>query len=222
MTERPTSQPRAAAARRLPRGRLSGRHVLVVLAGVAALVANLAVLQAGTPRTTVVVAVRDIASGQRVAPADLVPVEVGGDGEILGRLLGEVPSTDTVAVRDVPAGEPLRPSDLAAAAAPDPALRRMSLPVDPEHAAGGQLAPGDRVDVIAAIDGVASMVVGGAEIVAVADQQDRAFGTLGSFHVTVLVDAADAVCLASALAAGEVHLVLATGAQPPILRGCPT
>lgn len=217
-----SSVPRASAPRGLPRGRLSGRHVVVVLAGVAALVANLAVLQAGTPRTAVVVTATALVAGQRVTPEDLVVVQVDGGGEVLDRLLRELPPTGMVAVRDLTAGEPLRQSDLAEVAAADPGLRRMSLPVEPERAAGGRLVPGDRVDVIVAIDGVASTIVAGAQIVAVADQEDRAFGTLGAFHVTVLVDASDVLCLASGLAAGDVHLVLATGATPAPVTACPT
>jgi Flp pilus assembly protein CpaB len=170
----------------------------------------------------VVVAADDLAAGERVTSGDLVAVRVNGGGDVLDRLLGEVPSIEMVAVRELAAGEPLRASDLVAAAASDKRLRRMSLPVDVEHAAGGRIAAGDRVDILAAIDGVATAIVTGAEIVAVADQQDRAFGTLGSFHVTVLVDAADALCLASALADGEIHLVLASGAEAAAATGCPS
>lgn len=223
VTERPPTSTGATASRSpLPRGRLSGRHVLVILAGVVSLVANLAVLRAGTPTTTVVVAADDLVAGERVTSDSLVAVQVDGGGDVLDRLLDRLPSSEMVAVRDLPAGEPLRWSDLVATVADDPRLRHMSLPIEPEHAAGGRIVAGDRVDVIAVIDGVATAIITSADVVAVADQQDQAFGTLGAFHVTILVDTADALCLASALSAGEIHLVLATGADTPAATGCPS
>jgi hypothetical protein len=89
----------------------------------------------------------------------------------------------------------------------------MSLPVPVEHAAGGSLVAGDRVDVIAVSDGVAGFVAVDLEVTSVADGASGAIGTVSSYHLVVNVDSDEALRLAEALAAGPVEIVRATGAE---------
>jgi hypothetical protein len=89
----------------------------------------------------------------------------------------------------------------------------MSLPVPVEHAAGGALVAGDRVDVIAVTDGVAGFVATDLEVISVSDIGSGAIGTISSHHVVVNVGPEQALRLAEALAAGSVEIVRATGAD---------
>ena len=201
------------AGQAVPRRRWSGAHVVVLAAAIVAAVANWLVLTSGMPSTTVLVAATALAAGQVVTAADLVVQQVEGRGDPLEALLTDRPPGPMVALTDVAAGEPLRASDLIErAAGSGTASRRMSLPVPVEHAVGGHVQRGDRVDVLAAGDSGVRLVATGLEVVDVVPLEDRGFGALGSFHLTVVVDARQALCLVAALASDEVHVVLATGA----------
>jgi Flp pilus assembly protein CpaB len=124
----------------------------------------------------------------------------------LSRLDGHVAATT------LRPGELLRRSDLQPAAAPA-AQRAMSLPVAPEHAVGGRLSAGDRVDVIEVRDGVAAYLVTDAEVLDVPDSDARGgLAGLRSFSVTLAVDAETALRLALAQHHGDLHLVRSTGA----------
>jgi hypothetical protein len=89
----------------------------------------------------------------------------------------------------------------------------MSLPVPVEHAAGGALVEGDRVDVISVIDGNAAFVAADLEVVAVSENPSGAIGSIGEYHVVVSVTADAALDLAAALDAGSVEIVRSTGAE---------
>ncbi|PLS75322.1 MAG: hypothetical protein CYG61_07985 [Actinobacteria bacterium] len=91
----------------------------------------------------------------------------------------------------------------------------MSLPVERQHAVGGALRPGDRVDVI---DGAeASFVVTNAEVLAVPNLSNGNLSGTGSYAITIAVDAQGALRLAAAIAGGKVEVVRSTGAEalPP-------
>jgi Flp pilus assembly protein CpaB len=118
-----------------------------------------------------------------------------------------------VATRRIAAGEPLVHSALSPAAAPD-GLRAMSVPVPAEHAVGGELSVGDRVDVINADGPQALYVVRSAEVIGVAPRRGSAgFSSSSSaFYVSIAVDSDTALRLAAAIRAGKVEVVRATGA----------
>lgn len=143
----------------------------------------------------------------------LVPVDAdfeGLSGLVTEDDLGSF--DDWVLARSVPAGGLL---DRAALVRPGSGsgLRSMSLPVPVEHAAGGGLVAGDRVDVIAVTDGVAGFVATDLEVISVSDTGSGAIGTISSHHVVVNVRPEQALRLAEALAAGPVEIVRATGAD---------
>lgn len=168
-------------------------------------------------RTTVPawVAARDLATGTLVTADDLRAVDVRLPAEVVSRYV-TTPEDVTGArlARPVAAGE-LVPSDALAAEGPADATA-VTVPVAPEHAAGGALRPGDRVVVYATFDARGAdartvPVVQGAEVVGVvaagglvADDETIAAVTLG-------VPQRDAARLAFATRNAELDVVLQIG-----------
>lgn len=213
------------APRRRPHRRPSAGHVLMILAGLVAGVANFAVLRASSDTVTVLAAREDIAIGTPITAALLQPVDVRVAGATLELLLRPGAVTDAglsgqVAAVGVPAGALLRTSDLRAAASGEDGLRRMSIPLKRERAVGGAIGPDDRVDVIRVADGVATYLVTDARVLAVGAGTAGGLGAGAAFHVTVAVDAETALCVAAAIATGELSVTLSTGAAPVPADGC--
>jgi Flp pilus assembly protein CpaB len=203
------------ARRRLSR-RLSASHVVIAIVVILAFVLNLLVLHDRNATSLVAVADHPIPAGSPIDAASLrlVPVDSGFEG-----LPGLVTETDLaqlegwVTARPIPEGGLIERS---AVVEPGSAtgLRTMSLPVPVEHAAGGSVVPGDRVDVIAVIDGTAQYVAGGLEVVSVAAGSSGAIGSIAAYHVVVSVDADEALALAQAMDGGSIEIVRSTGAEP--------
>jgi Flp pilus assembly protein CpaB len=213
-TERREAGSPQPARRRLGR-RLSATHVVIAIVVILAFVLNLLVLQDRSSTTLVAVADRALATGSAMDQSSIRLVPVDSDFEGLPGLVTEDDLgslDDWVLARPVPAGNLL---DRTALVRPGSGagLRSMSLPVPVEHAAGGALAPGDRVDVIAVTDGVADFVAVDLEVTTVSEAGSGAIGTISAYHVVVNVEPADALRLAEALAAGPVEIVRATGAD---------
>lgn len=219
MTLSPSTEQREAgspqpAPRRLGR-RLSVTHVVIAVVVLLAFVLNLLVLQDRSSTTLVAIADRALATGSAMDRASLRLIPVDADFEGLPGLVTEddlASLDDWILSRPVPAGGLL---DQAALVRPGSGsgLRSMSLPVPVEHAAGGSLVAGDRVDVIAVTDGVAGFVAVDLEVISVSQAASGAIGTVSSYHVVVNVESEEALKLAEALAAGPVEIVRATGAD---------
>lgn len=208
----------SGAARHRPRrgltGRLSTGHLVMLLAGIATVLANYAVLRGAEERVEVLVADQALAAGTVLTPEHVATAEVGAGGTVPSRLVAGDRRDEVVgAVLTGPLqpGDPLRRSDLQPAAAPD-GQRAMSVPVDAAHAVGGQLARGDRVDVLATFDGRSRYLVTDAEVLAVPGR--GGLDSLRGFSVTLAVDGDAALQLAEALRSGDVDVVRATGADP--------
>jgi len=204
----PPQQPRRRRPRRLSRG-----HWIALVAGLLAALVNIAVLRDRRDTTLVAVAAEPIEAAAPVTARMVRWVEVPADSALADGLVGEDSLAGTpVAARAIEAGEPLTSRALANDV-PRDGLRSMSIPVAREHAAGGQLRPGDRVDVIDVVDGEATYAVTGAEVVAVGTERT---GTLDAstrtFHVVVAVDGDEALRLAAALADENLEVVRSTGA----------
>jgi hypothetical protein len=195
--------------------RLSAGHWLVLIAGLLAGLLNFALLRGDDGHVTVAVAAETIAPGQAISSADLTTARVEADDGLLARL---VPGTEidsivgSIAATRVASGDPVPRSALHAPGATD-LLRTMSLPIDPSHAVGGELRPGDRVDIIAVDEGRGRYIAEDIEVVGVADREGGgALGAhLGSYHLVLAVDAATALELATAVRGEGVEVVRATG-----------
>ena len=188
---------------------------MIAVVVILAFVLNLLVLQDRSSTTLVAVADQALTAGSPLDPSTLrlVPVDSGFEG--LDDLITEEDVADlqgSVVARSIEAGGLLDGSAVVAAGSSS-GLRSMSLPVPMEHAAGGALVVGDRVDVIAVADGVASFVASDLEVVSVSDGSTGSIGTVSSFHVVVNVTADDALRLAEALDTGAVEIVRSTGSD---------
>ena len=220
MTVSPSTELREAgshqSARRRIGRRLSSTHVLIAVVVILAFVLNLLVLQDRSATTLVAVAEERLIAGSVLDPGDLrlVPVDSGFEG--LSDLVseGEIAALDgSVLSRSIEPGGLVDQSALLPPGS-DSGLRSMSLPVPSEHAAGGALTPGDRVDVISVIDGKASYIATDLAVVSVAADSSGAIGTISEYHLVVSVEADEALDLAQALDRGSLEVLRSTGAEP--------
>ncbi len=194
--------------------RLSSGHLLIAVIGVLAFLLNLMVLRGATTAELFAVAATDIPAGSTLAPSMVRYVEVGASPDFTSRLLSEADVSSRwghILARSVSAGDPVTAASLLAPAGRD-GMRVMSLPVDVEHAVGGRVVPGDRVDVVAVVEGAARFVATDLEVVAVPDSNRGGLGATGAFFVVLAVDAQTALDLAEVAAAHRIEIILATGA----------
>jgi hypothetical protein len=194
--------------------RLSTAHVLIAVVVILAFVLNLLVLSDRGATTLVAMAQRPIPAGSPLEPGAVRLVSVDSSFEGLPSLLRseDLDRYDGwLLKRSIPTGAVVGTADLVEPTDGE-GLRVMSLPVAVEHAAGGGLVPGDRVDVISVFDGVARFVALDLEVAAVADGSSGAIGSSSQYHVVVAVDAAEALSLAGALDQGSMEIIRSTGA----------
>jgi len=198
--------------------RLSSAHILIFSAGALAFIANLAVLRPAELPPLVAVAAADLLPGTVFDPevhVDYVPMAT--DGDVLARFVTE-PNVGAVAghVVDVriPQGAVVAYEDLLGSSAGD-GRRIMSLPIDPERAAGGRLTVGDLIDVIAVDRGAARYVVTGVEVVGLPESRSGSFTASSNYHVVLAVDARAALDLSSAMDTSRIQVVRSTGSPEP-------
>lgn len=205
-----------APPRRSLVSRFSAGHVVMTLAGLLGALLTLAVLRTADDTVPVAVARSDLAPGAVVGPDSFRLTDVKVDDGVAATLLGadEIEAlTGEVVVRPVRAGELVSRSLLSS---PDAgaAGRSMSFAIPHDRAVGGELSAGDRVDVIAARDGVASYVLVDAEVLAVDSGGAGPLQGGDDLTITLAVDERTAIALAAALDHATVSLVRTTGAVP--------
>jgi Flp pilus assembly protein CpaB len=207
----------AARARRTLSARVSGGHVVMLLAGALGVLLTLNVLRAADDSTPVLVAARDIAPGTLLDEHSVRVANVRADASIVATLFAgdQAPvvrgQVMTTTVRE---GELVSRSAVRAVDA-DAARRVMSFPIPRARAVGGQLAPADRVDIVTVDKDSrrARYVLVDGEVVAVDDNSGGAFqGSTDDLTVTIAVDPEAALALAAALDTETVSLVRSTGA----------
>jgi Flp pilus assembly protein CpaB len=189
--------------------------VLIAIVVILAFVLNLLVLQDRDGTTLVAVADEALSAGATIEPdvVRLVPIESGFAG--LPDLVteSELRSKDGwVLSRSLAAGG-LIDETVLVQPGPGSGLRTMSLPVAIEHAAGGNLGPGDRVDVISVVDGVAEYIAIDLEVLAASQIPSGSLGSSSGYHVVVSVTPQDGLELASALDSGSIEVLRSTGAS---------
>lgn len=207
---------RAGAPRRALTSRLSAGHLTMIVAGLLGALLSLAVLRASDHRVEVAVAARDIPPGSRVTRDSFRFTRVAMDAEVLSTMVraSDVSSLegDIASIR-IRAGNPITRAVLLRAAAPH-RLRSVGIPVAPDHAVGGDVGAGDRIDVLSTDGERSGLVVANLSVLDVKRQR----GALGSgdekLTVVVALDADEATRLAPALDGNKFVIVLATGADP--------
>lgn len=210
----------ATRARAAPawRARVSRRHLVVALAGLVGVLVTLSVVRAADRTVPVLALRRAVASGERIGAGDLTVARVRADAAVLAALVRAGDRTEAigrVAEHDLAAGDVVRTTDLQRVAGDG--TRSMSFALDSADALAGRLARGDDIDVLAVNrDGTgAGYVLVGARVVDV----DAGTGsgplreTSTRVTITVALDAADALRLSAAQAAGRVTIVRSTGAR---------
>jgi Flp pilus assembly protein CpaB len=133
-------------------GWLNLRTTLGLILFCLALLAGQRVMAQSASTVRVWEATRDLGPNSTLASGDLRLADVHLSSDMLQRYAAA--SKDVMGstlVRAVAAGEILPLSSLASDASAAQA-KSMTLPVTPEHAVGGQLRPGDRVDIFASFD----------------------------------------------------------------------
>lgn len=203
-------------ARRPFWSRMSVGRIVMILAGLTAFVLNVNLLRSGEDPSLVAVAAVPIDAGTQITGEMLRFVELDASAAVLSRMIDDPADVGgLVASVDIPSGEPISLSLLRDSAASG-GLRALSIPVDPAHAAGGDLiTAGDVVDVIAVDEGTAHYVVSGVSVIDVASLGERGLVASSDYYVVVAVDADQALALAEALRADSVEVVRATGAPGP-------
>jgi len=208
------------STRRRPGRRLSGSHLFIGLVAVLAFAFNYLALQDREATILVAVASRALPAGSPLQADDVRFVPVPSDFEGMGSLLTQselVTREGWFLDRPVGTDGVIDEGMLSEPGAPS-GLRAMSIPVAVEHAAGGGIGVGDRVDVISTAGGAAAYVVTDVSVLSVADRDAAALGAIGAYHVVVAVDADQALLLAEAITSGSLEVVRSTGA-PPVDEG---
>lgn len=167
---------------------------------------------AAAPTQRVLAVRTSVAAGHRFTATDLEVVAVHVDARVARTLVPASLRADVVGrpvQHAVRAGSLLEAGALARRSGNS---REITVPVTPEHALGGELEPGDRVDVVATFDansGAARTltVAGRAEVVSVV-RGDQVFGGSGALSaVTLAVPADEAMVLVYAMRTGALDLL---------------
>ena len=199
--------------KRNPLTRITASHLLMVLAAVLAFATNVMVLRNQEETRSIVVAATSIEAGRSLSPEDFRVAEVDLDDDLFASLIPWEQATGLsgkVAARAIGAGEMVSVADVRSAAAPH-SLRAISIPIDPEHAVGGQLLVGDRIDLISVSNEVGRYVLTNAEVLAVPTEARASFRGSGGYYLVVAVDADQALAVAGAIRQGEIEVVRSTG-----------
>ena len=95
----------------------------------------------------------------------------------------------------------------------------MSIPVDAEHAVGGELAAGDRIDLIVVDDDGPRYVLTNAEVLSGSASAELGALASSDFYIVVAVDPDQALSVAGAIRDGRIEIVKSTGAAGLVTGG---
>jgi Flp pilus assembly protein CpaB len=206
----------AGAHRRTLTSRVSGGHVVMVVAGLLGALLTLSALRAADDTRPVLVAARDIVPGTVIDSRSLRPSSIHADAGVLATLFAVSEIDDLrgrVAVDRIPAGSLVTHDDVRESTAGG-APRAMSFPIAIARAVGGALVAGDRVDVLSVQrnTGRSKYVATDAAVLAFSNHGGGALQGSADANITLAVEPEVAAQIASALETGSITLVRATGA----------
>lgn len=191
---------------------INARTVLGVALFAVAFAGGRQVLAGAEATTPVLVATRDLARGEVIEAGDLRSVGVDLPSEILATYATSVRALEgAVATRAVRAGELLPHAWFSETGDRVGDGRSITVPLSPDHAVGGELQPGDHVDVYATFDSGdvrarTSLLVREAEIVEVVSSEGVIMGDQALVGITLSVTPDEAGRLAFAIRTAELDL----------------
>ena len=207
----------APLARRIERPSwVNARTLLGLTLFAIALFGGQRVLQAGSQTVPVWAAARDLSAGETLSIADLRVADVRLPSDLLDRYARSATSLEgLVTTRAFGAGELIARRWVSAEEVPLGSA--MTIPVTPEHAVGGDLRPGDLVDVYATFNAAdlrarTELVVQGAEVLEIVSAGGLVVSDDSMVGVTVAIDPDAAGALAGAIRRAEIDLVRVTSA----------
>lgn len=169
-------------------------------------------------------AASDLPAGVPLRSSDLVAVTSDLGQQQLSIYLGAGTNLEGAELtRPVGEGE-LLAAGFVAPSAHGSAVRAMTVPISADHAVGGDLRPGDRVDVYATLKGGrgaarTTLVVGSAQVLDLVTAGGLISDGESLVGLTVQVGAADAARLAFAIRSADIDVVRLTGDQPALPVG---
>ncbi len=161
-------------------------------------------------------AARDLASDGPLSEEDVAMVEVNLPGSVIDRYVLATTDIDgAILTASVGAGELIPASRLATELESETA-RAMSIPIEPEHAVGGDLGPGDRVDILSTFSSgdlraKTIVLLRGALVLETVQTTSMALGDGQVIGLTISVSPEDAPRLAFAIRTGEIDVVKVSG-----------
>lgn len=152
------------------------------------------------------------ASGHRIERSDVAVIDVHVSGGSAATFVDEPELRRIIGrplMRPVQADAPVLTRDVGET---PPDVRQITVPVTPEHALGGALEPGDRVDVLATFDRSGSaartlLVTSGAEVIGAVRDASVFGGQGGVSALTLAVPNDDAMYVVFAVRTGDVDVV---------------
>lgn len=204
-------------ARRLARPRWANlRTILGIALFAGALVIGRGILEGAKTTVAVWAAAQDLRQDEAIGPEALVRAEVKLPSDVAAAYAAATEDLEgAVLTRPLVAGE-LVPRAWIAAGPSISAGRSMTIPVTPEHAVGGRLRAGDRVDVYATFDSGdaaarTSVLVRGVEVLDVVETGGLVVGEESVVGLTVAVTPPEAARLAFAIRTAELDFALVAG-----------
>ncbi len=200
--------------RRLPR--LDTRVVGGLLLVAVAVLGGLRLAGSAAAAERVWVAAADLDAGHVLGAGDLEPAEIRAEPSLVAGLshVAAGPPVGRVLRTPLRVGAPLSIDGLGGSIAPG---RELTVPVTPDHALGGEVRVGDRIDVLGTFDKgtdvARTQIIARAATVRGVVHSDGLFGQRqGALSaVTVLVDPDDALALAFAARNAEIDVLRAHG-----------
>ncbi|MFZ4583828.1 MAG: hypothetical protein ACOYNI_01220 [Acidimicrobiia bacterium] len=211
----PATQPRAP--KRGLGSRLSGGHLLMIVAGLVAFVATFALLSNRSATVSVAVARSTIDPGSGISIDNVRAEDVPADSPLANDLVrfAEVSKGGSYAARRLVEGEPLTKASISS---------KLSSRSQRELVISGNGAVvnvGDRVDIAEVKGGTACWVATNIEVLAFVKSEATTLGGGGSSSPVVAIDDPDqALRVAGASEGGNIRLVKSTGAQPTTRNTC--
>jgi Flp pilus assembly protein CpaB len=187
----------------------------MLVAAVLAFATNLVVLRNHDQTRAVVIAAFDLPAGRQVEANQFRSVEVDVDDAVYATLIPWVQAgslVGQVTAHAIAEGMLIGTTDFRSPAGPA-GMRSMSIPIDSEHAVGGQLGSGDRIDLIMVGEEGPRYVLESAEVLSTSSQGELGVLSTGDFFVVVAVDDQQALGVAEAIRDGRIEIVRSTGVE---------